>query len=158
MVLFSQMYLAERMFIRKVLLKREARRFKEKSANPPSWDAFESYSATSYSCWLFGNKVPTAHTALSALLFTIVSNGAMNKLSIYFKWPNEHFNPRMLLFSVGNGDIKAPRNWQRRNECSAMVATAWLDQWEYTSLWKSKCRLSIRRNEFSMPCIGETWS
>ncbi len=37
--MFSQMYLAERMFIRKVFLKREARRFKEKSLHPPSCES-----------------------------------------------------------------------------------------------------------------------
>jgi hypothetical protein len=31
----------------------------------------------------------------------------------------------MLLFSVGNSAMNAPRNWQRRNEWSAMLATVW---------------------------------
>ncbi len=88
MVLLSQMYLAERMFIRKGFSKREARRFKEKYVHPPSCES--TCTVTSYSCWLFGNKVPMAHTALSEAFYSLmlatalwtnlesVSNGPMN--------------------------------------------------------------------------------
>ncbi len=41
---------------------------------------------------------------------------AMNKFGICFQWHNEHFKPKMLLFSVGNGALNAPRYWQWSNE------------------------------------------
>jgi hypothetical protein len=52
------------------------------------------------------------HTALSAAFFslhTAVGNGAMNKFGICFQWRNEHFEPRMLIFSVGIGAMSAPQ-------------------------------------------------
>jgi hypothetical protein len=45
-----------------------------------------------------------AHRSVSGLLF-------MNKFGICFQWRNELFKPR-ILFSVGNGAMNAPRNWQ----------------------------------------------
>jgi hypothetical protein len=70
-----------------------------------------------------------AHTALSApfyLLHTAIDKSAMNKFGICFQWRNEHFKPRMLLVSVGNGAIKTPeigngamnalQCWQLRND------------------------------------------
>ncbi len=153
MLLFSQMYL----FIRKVLLKREAGRFKEKSAHPPFFESpwkLQLHLVNLLAIWR--QSANGAHSPVSGLLCSVVSNGAMNEFGICFQWPNEHFNPRMLLFSEGNGAMKAPRIWQRRNECSTMVATARWDQCEFTSLRKGKCHLSIRRDEFPLPRIGET--
>ncbi len=79
-----------------------------------------------------------AHTALSAafyLLHTAIDKSAMNKFRICFQWRNEHFKPRMLLVSVGNGAINirdigdgamnAPQCWQLHNDAFGwhMVAT-----------------------------------
>jgi hypothetical protein len=59
-----------------------------------------------------------AHSSVSAfyLIHTAVEKGATNHFGIFFQWRNEHFKRRMLLFSVGNSAMNAPRNWQRRNE------------------------------------------
>ncbi len=69
---------------------------------------------------------PTALTAAFYLLHTAVGNGAINKCGTCFQWRNEHFKPRMLLVSVGNGAIKTPdigngamnalQCWQLRND------------------------------------------
>jgi hypothetical protein len=131
------MDLAESMFIRKVFLKRDARRFKEKCPHSPSCEStwqLQRHLVQLLAIWR--QSANAAHSSVSGLLCSIVSNGAMNEFGICFQWPNEHFNPRMLLFSEGNGAMKAPRNWQRRNECSTMVATARWDQCEFTSRWK----------------------
>ncbi len=50
-----------------------------------------------------------AHASLDFYsLHTAVGNGAMNKFGSCCQLPNEHFKPRMLLFTVGNGAISAP--------------------------------------------------
>ncbi len=126
MVLLSQMYLAERMFIRKVFFKREARRRKI-CPSPILWEHLKVTASPRTAVGFLETKCLTAygaHSSVRGLLFTIVSNGAMDKFGICFQWPNEHFHPRMLLLSVGNGTMKAPRNLQRRNELSAMGASA----------------------------------
>ncbi len=91
-----------------------------------------SYSAPSYCCWLFGNKLPTAHKALSAAFnwinFTTYSCWQRHFEQICLRWRNEHLRPRMLLFSVGNG------HGQWRYERSEILATAQcLDQCQYTT-------------------------
>ncbi len=127
MVLFSQMYL----FIRKVLLKREAPRCLKK--NPPiphPLRALESFSSTSKSRWLFGDKVPTAHIALSAAFYALllatalwtnlesVSNGPMNILI-----PECCYSLKATalwrLQEIGNGAMNVLRWWQLRDETSA---------------------------------------
>ena len=122
----------------KGLYKREGRESLQKNSPIPHPErASERDSATSYSCWFFENKLLMAHTALSAAFYslhTAVGNGARNKFWICFQTRKEHFKLRMLLFSVGNGAMNATRNRQWRNECFAMLATAWWDQCEYTSL------------------------
>ncbi len=40
------------------------------------------------------------------------------------KWRNEDFNPRMLLFSVGNGAMNAPHMANVAMNSSAILATA----------------------------------
>jgi hypothetical protein len=37
---------------------------------------------------------------------------------------NEHFKPRMLLFSLGKGAMNALRNWQRCSKPSTILETA----------------------------------
>jgi hypothetical protein len=50
------------------------------------------------------------------MLKSVVGKGARNKFGSCCQWRNEHFKPRMLLFSLGNDAMKAPRYWQRHNE------------------------------------------
>jgi hypothetical protein len=93
-------------------LKSEMQRFLEKSTRPLKLQRY----GTSYGCWLFGNKLPTAHTDLSAafyLLHKAVGNGAMNKFGNCSQWRTELLITRMLLFS---GTMNAPRYCQQRNE------------------------------------------
>jgi hypothetical protein len=82
------MDLGESMFIRKVFIKeRGAEIFRKIRPYPFPVIALKSYSATLYSCWLLGNKLPTAHTDLSVAFYsqhTAVRNGAMNKFGIFF--------------------------------------------------------------------------
>ncbi len=90
---------------------------------------------TSNSCWLIGNKLPTAHTALSVAFYslnTAVGNSAMNKFGICFQWRNENLRPKMVVFSEGNCAINALWNWEQHNECSSMLTTVQWDQCEYT--------------------------
>jgi hypothetical protein len=62
-----------------------------------------------------------------SILKTLVGKGAINKFGSCCQWRNEHFKPRMLLFSVGNDAMNASRHrttaqwtplwyWQRRSE------------------------------------------
>jgi hypothetical protein len=65
------------------------------------WELLKTYSPNSYGCWLFENKLPLAHTDLSAafyLLHTAVGDGTMKYFGAYSQWCNEHFKPRMLFF------------------------------------------------------------
>ncbi len=132
MVLSSEMDLAEISSFHRPLLKREAWRFLERSACPPSCE----------------NELPTAHTALSLAshsLHTAVGNGAMNKFESCCHLCHEHLKPRMLLFSVGITALwTPPRYWQWRNEflpnirngamnSSTILATA---QWTPPRYWK----------------------
>ncbi len=135
-VLSSEMDLAQSMFIRKIL-KRKERSFQKNPPVPHPVKALESYSATSYSCWLFGtncqrrtqlcHRLFIFHTQIlpTALWtnFESVSNGAINMLA------------QNVVFSVGNDAINAPQKCQPRNE------------WEHIFKW----RLSLRLDEFSSP-------
>jgi hypothetical protein len=97
-VLSSEIEPAEIRFIRYVKIKSEARRFLDKSARPPCCERLLNYSAVLYGCWLFGKKLPRAHTDPSVAFYipnTAVGNGTINKFGICFKQRNEHFKPRM---------------------------------------------------------------
>ncbi len=100
---------AEIRFIRWVVIKEWGAEIWKNPPIPHAMRGLLSYSAISCRCWLFGNKLPTAHTASAAFysLHTSVGNGAMNKFGICFQWRHEHFKPRMLLFSVGNDAMNA---------------------------------------------------
>ncbi len=102
--------------------------------NPPVPHAEEPFQVTRHlvHVYLFGNKLPTAHTALSAAFYSLqitVCNVAMNKFSICSQWRREVFTIRMLFFSVGNGAIRgignsalnAPWCWQLRYNACAML-------------------------------------
>jgi hypothetical protein len=65
-VLSSVMDLAESMFIGKVFIKERG----TEVSHPVR--ALESYSAISYNCWLFGNKLPTANTAAFYSLYKYI--------------------------------------------------------------------------------------
>ncbi len=102
-------------------LKSEAQRFFEKTAPVPhAVRALQSYSAISYGCWQIGNKFPMAPADLPA---AAVGDGAMYKHGTCSQWHREVFTIRMLVISVGNGAINAPRYWQQRNERSRILAT-----------------------------------
>jgi hypothetical protein len=65
--------------------------------------------------------MPIAHTALSAAFYLrhpAVGNGAVNKHRICLN--NEHFKPRIWLFSVGKGAMNVPRYWQRRDDACTL--------------------------------------
>ncbi len=71
-------------------------------------------------------RIPNgAHRSVRRLLSTTYStaagNGTMNKLGTCFPRRNGHFNPKMLLFSAGNGAMNALRYWKRCNERSAIL-------------------------------------
>ncbi len=87
--------------------------------------ALESYIDASYSCWFFGNKLPTAHTALSAALFllhTAVGNIIMNKFVNCLQWRNEHLKAQNVVIFSG----------QQRYECSALY---WLRRCESSAMF-----------------------
>jgi hypothetical protein len=68
-----------------------------------------------------------ANTDLSAAYYlqhTADGNGTMNKLGTCIPRRNGYFNPKMLLFLVGNGAMNALRYWKRGNEFSAILETA----------------------------------
>ncbi len=69
------------------------------------------------------------YTDLSAaayLLHTALGNGKMNIFGICMQQHNEHFKPRMLFFSLGNGALNALRYWQLCSKPPTILATA---QW-----------------------------
>ncbi len=73
------------------------------------WEPFKITVPSRYS----ETKLPMAHTDLSvafSLQHTAVDNCAMNKFGICMQQRNEHFKPRMLLFSVGNSGTNARYN------------------------------------------------
>jgi hypothetical protein len=62
---------------------RDAEVFRKSASPPCPVRALESYSATSYIRWLFGNKLPREHTILSAAFYSLhkaVGNGAQTNL------------------------------------------------------------------------------
>ncbi len=96
------------------LFEREARRFLDKSARPPSCESplkIPGYLVQSLAARIL-IAITTAHTALSADFYlqgTAVGNSAVYKFAICFLWRSELLIPRMLLFSAGKSATKAPR-------------------------------------------------
>jgi hypothetical protein len=92
------------------LLKREARRFLEKSARPSSCESplkLQRYLAHLLDIWK-----QIANGALSSVvgfLFTTtaVGNGAMHKFGVCLPWHTGHLKPKMMLFSVSNNTMNA---------------------------------------------------
>ncbi len=105
-------------------LKSEARRFKKSRPSPMLSESFKVTAPSLYGCWPFVNKLPKVYTDLSTafyLLHTAIGNGAMNKFGNCSQWRSELLILRMLLFSVCNGAMYAPRYWQRCNERSTLL-------------------------------------
>ncbi len=104
------------------LLKREAQRLLEKSAHPPSFKSHLKISghllqllAITPNCQYRTQVFQRPFIYYIQLLATeLWTNWNLSK------WRNEHFKPRMLLFSVGNGAMNAPRYWQRGRDACTM--------------------------------------
>jgi hypothetical protein len=106
-------------------------------------------------------------TNLSAALsvhHTDVGNSTLNQFGICFQLRIEHLRPRIILFFGSNGAMNPPRYWQRRKECSAILATALLTlhddgysgsskrMGKFSSAFEkadAKWRLSLQRDEFN---------
>jgi hypothetical protein len=48
----------------------------------------------------------------------------MEQICICLQWRNEHLRPKMMLFSVGNGALNAPRYWQLHGDALNDVETS----------------------------------
>ncbi len=119
-VLFSEMDLAESRFTRYAIIKGWGGEVSEKAARSPSCESPLKFRAPP--CFLVGcletiaNYAPSSVCGLLFTTYTAVGNGAMNKFGNCSQWRSELLIPRMLLFSVGNSSMTAPRYWQRHNE------------------------------------------
>jgi hypothetical protein len=72
-------------FIQTAFIKERGAEVKKNPPVPHPLRALHRFCATSSSFWQFGNKLPTAHTALSTVfnsLHIAVGNDAMNKYGI----------------------------------------------------------------------------
>jgi hypothetical protein len=123
------------------LLKREAPRLLEKSVRPVC-DCESPLKIPQHLVHMLAIRLPIAHTALSAAFYSLhiaIANGAMIKSGICFQWRNEHFEPRVLLFSVSNCAMNARRYWQ------------WCD--DACKLYRLRDEISvIFTPRFSYPC------
>ncbi len=93
--------------------------------------ALENYSATSYSCWLFGNKFPMAPTALSAAFYslhTAVGNCTMNKFVVCNSMAQWKFEAQNVVILCGQR--RYDERWailaKQCNERSAIMSVAML--------------------------------
>ncbi len=75
------------------------------------------------------------------------AHDAMNKFGSYCWWRNEQLNPRMLLFSAGNGAMNAP--WYRRNELLRDIGNGAMNS--SVILATAQCAPSKTRNCTKMP-------
>ncbi len=64
----------------------------------------------------------------------------MNIFRIHFQWHNEHFESRMLIFSVSNGAMNARRYWQWCNDSCI--------------LYRLRDEISVVTPHFSFPYVG----
>ncbi len=101
---------------------------------------------------LLAIRILTANSTHS-LLFTKYCcwQWAMNKLGNCFRWCSPHLKPRMLVFSVGNGPMNAPRYWQRRNERSELLTTG---QWTLHDIG-NRAMMPANIPRF---CLGSSWA
>ncbi len=130
-VLSSYMDPAEIKFIRKDVIKERGAEVFRKIR--PSFILWKPFKATAKSRTAVGYlktncQQPTQFYQRPFIPYIqLLATAHMNKFEICFQWCNDHFNPRMLLFSVGNGamntlwllataQLTMPQYWQRRNE------------------------------------------